>query len=209
MPLTRRGWIALGIGLVVLAVGVGVLGPERVYEFTEGHHGPLTAIATLVIALFTIVLGVNGSSQLRHGVKVERAYLTGGGDIIRDLAGKPVLAPDGSGRRQFEVHVGNYGKTAAYLTHYDIHFDVLADVKAELKSVAPSERFEDRLVPGGQKAIAEVPVMRADADVVYGAFWYRDIWNEEHRFRFILSIGKDNRTRPNVVGVHKDYGKWD
>jgi hypothetical protein len=70
--------------------------------------------------LFTIVLGITGWSQLRHGQKVERAYLTGGGDIVVDLAGKPVL--DGQGRKQFRVDVGNYGKTPAYFTHYDYTF---------------------------------------------------------------------------------------
>jgi hypothetical protein len=203
------GWIALAICVLALVIGVLVIGPQRVYDFTDNHHGFATAVATAVIGLFTIMLGVVAWYQLRHGQKVERAYLTGGGDIVVDpLTGRPVL--DSAGRMQFRVDVGNYGKTPAYLTHYDVHFDVLANVQAELKRVSKSKRHDDRLAPGGhEKAVGVEPVTTPNADVVYGAFWYRDIWNDEHRFRFILSINQHNRTRPDVVGVDVRYGEWD
>jgi hypothetical protein len=85
---------------------------------------------------------------------------------------------------------------------------VLPDVQATLKPVSKSKDFRDQLAPSQEKAVAIVPVTRSDADIVYGAFWYRDIWKEGHYFRFILSIGKNSRTRPDVVGMDVRYWDW-
>ena len=123
-----------------------------------------------------------------------------------DVRGNPRL--DGAGRLQFRVDVQNSGKTPATITHYAVHFDVLANVKATLKPVSPSEEFRDQLAPSQVKPIVVVPVTQPNADVVYGGFKYRDIWNDEHQFRFILSIGTNNRTRPDVAGVDKGYWAW-
>jgi hypothetical protein len=127
--------------------------------------------------------------------------------VVDVITGAPI--PDGAGRLQFRVDVGNYGKTPATITHYAVHFDVLANVKATLKPVSPSEEFRDQLAPSQEKSIVVLPVTHPNADVVYGAFYYRDIWKkEQHYFRFILSIGKNKRTRPDVVGVDKRYWDW-
>jgi hypothetical protein len=195
-------WIAVGITALIAVALVCVLGPK----WFDDHHGLVTAIATIVIGVFTFTLWRTADNQLHHTREVERAYLTGGGDIHIDPQGNPIR--DSAGRLQFRADVKNNGKTPGTLTHFSVHFDVLANVKATLKTVSPSEVFRDQLAPGQEKPIALVSVTHPNADIVFGAFYYEDIWKKLHHFRFILSIKSYNRTKPDVVGVDKGYWDW-
>jgi hypothetical protein len=135
-------------------------------------------------------------------VDIERAYLTGGGDVDVNEAGQ----------RCFRVEVANYGKTPAYLFAFDVQFATLEDVKAASRPVSPVYHHDDRIPPTGEtKVIDFIPITLPNANVVYGAFWYRDIRQKpDHIFRFILRIGADDRTRPDVSGVvDKSYTHWD
>jgi hypothetical protein len=74
-------------------------------------------------------------------IKVERAYVTGGGY-------SPNHGP-GYGARQFHVEVQNLGKTPAFLTDYDVHFAKLEDLVD--KPARPVERrlpYDDRFSRG-------------------------------------------------------------
>jgi hypothetical protein len=44
------------------------------------------------------------------------------------------------------------------------------------------------------------------AEVVYGTFYYKDIWKDEHKFRFVMRV--DGQTRPDITGVHDDFKLW-
>jgi hypothetical protein len=68
--------------------------------------------------------------------RVERAYLTGGGDV-EDI---------GAGRR-FRVEVANYGKTPAYLSDFDVRFATLLQVEAGPMPACCRYRFDDRIPP--------------------------------------------------------------
>jgi hypothetical protein len=186
-------------------------------EFIHHNGEAIIAFFTIILALSTIALWIATSdavqsaeraskAQLSHAREVERAYVTGGGDIVRNTNDSPVMP---NGKRVFRVDVGNYGKTPAFLRAYDFHFTRLADLQAEttVRPVAARWTHVDRLAPGGHtKSIRTVEVPAGD-DAVYGAFWYRDIWQErDYEFRFILSLSAD-RSRPNVTGVHPDYEK--
>jgi hypothetical protein len=138
------------------------------------------------------------------------AYATGGGDYARDpLTGAIVVR---NGKQVFQVHVGNYGKTPLFLSHYDVRSAKLGDLKSEAqvlcRPVGKVHAFSDRLAPGGhEKAIGEYEIPVGD-DVIYGAFWYQDIWrNGDHQFRFILLLGP-TRTWSTVAGVHQGYFAW-
>jgi hypothetical protein len=74
--------------------------------------------------------------------RIERAYLTGGGDI-----------ENRGGRKHFRVDAANYGKTAAFLTNYEIRFAAkLAEVQEGPGQVykpckQTSSIFDDRIAP--------------------------------------------------------------
>jgi hypothetical protein len=138
--------------------------------------------------------------------RIERAYLTGGGDV--EIRG---------GKRCFRVDVANYGKTAAYLTNYEIGFAAnLADVQAGTRKVyepckQTSGVFDDRIPPDNKtKVIDYVTMDPQDAEIIYGCFWYTD-WRKkkERYFRFILRVEPfTDRTRPDVGSVDDSYREW-
>jgi hypothetical protein len=127
---------------------------------------------------------------------VERAYLTGGG---------PIELSDG--QRRFRVEVANYGKTPAFLHHFDVKFATLAQVNAGPSPVEPLWPFDDRIAADNKtRPIAAIPIPDW-AEVVYGAFYYRDWLKREHTFRFILRLMQD--TFPIIDGVDDSYTHWD
>jgi hypothetical protein len=169
----------------------------------EAHHNFVTAIATAVIAVFTITLWLSGWFQLRHGREVDRAYLTGGGDIELDGAGKEV----------FRLEVENIGRTAAFMSTYDVKFATFAQVQRP-QPVRPVDEtaytHDDRLGPAGStrssfKALRTPVFVSQGADIIYGAVWYTDIWHQPHRFRFILRIHRDRHARTDVDNVDDGY----
>ena len=130
---------------------------------------------------------------------MERAYLTGGGDIEwRGL------------RRGFRVDVANYGKTAAYLAGFYVCFATRAELNARRPRRYFRSVFDDRIPPGGvTRSIAHIEFNHPDAEFIYGGFFYRDLQKKRHVFRFILRIYPNGRTRPDVShGVGQRYRKW-
>jgi hypothetical protein len=195
---TRRWllWVA-AIGAVLLLVW-----------FIVTHDSLITAIATGVIAWFTVTMARNSSNQLAHGRDVERAYLTGGGDVVENNAGVEV----------FRLDVENHGKTPAFMFAYDVQFAKLVNLQGEssAREVRPQHRHIDGLSPGGARKKIRTSVGRADDDdAVFGAVWYEDIWGDTHLSRFILRIAPEpdikgeGLTRVDVDGVHEDYWGWD
>lgn len=157
----------------------------------------ITALATAVIAGFTATLWINSSNQLVHTREIERAYLTGGGDVE-------------AGGTVFRVEVANYGKTPAFLRSFEIEFALSdAEVKKPRTKAYQWRDFDDRIPPGGpndRTVIERIPVNPPGAKVVYGTFCYTDIWKDEHKFRFVLRV--DGQTRPDITGVHDDFKLW-
>src|SRR5262249_10015883 len=78
-------------------------------RFVNEHNGGLSALASLVVALFTFTLWLIASSQLRHARDIDRAYVSGGG---------PGNPPDGP----FILTINNYGRTPAALIGYAVEF---------------------------------------------------------------------------------------
>jgi class 3 adenylate cyclase len=127
---------------------------------------------------------------------LERAYLTGGGDV-----------ETAEGERLFRVEVANHGKTPAHLFAFDVRFATLEEVKAELLPVDQQHTFDDHIPPNNvTRTIGRVPITRPNADIIFGAFWYRDVRGApDHVVRFILRVAEDDHTRSDVKGVHPDY----
>jgi hypothetical protein len=166
----------------------------------------ITALATVAIAGLTIVLARTNRDQLAHARRTERAYFAGGGDCKRDSQEKPALE---NGKMLFRIEVGNQGKTTAFMYALDIHFGTLAEVESELKPVTPSHRHVDQFPPGEKhRPVGKLRPIPSEAEVVYGAFYYRDIWGDEHYSRFILRIDRnDGHTYSDPIVDHR-YWEW-
>lgn len=136
----------------------------------------------------------------------DRAYLTAGGDFkLTD------------GVELFRLDVENHGNTAAFIRGYCVLFAKLEDLRREAtaRDVGPFVRHVDGLSPlGARKNIFTQLEKPADADAVYGAVDYRDVWGGEHRSRFLLRIAGSRDipghgiTRLDVGDVCEDYSAW-
>jgi hypothetical protein len=93
-----------------------------------------------------------------------------------------------------------------------VKFGHFASVRLPAKALDVVERanvHDDRLGPAGTGRsdfkVIETPVLlNGSEDIVYGAVWYRDIWGQPHRSRFILRI-VNGHTRVNVDNVDEEY----
>ncbi len=131
-------------------------------------------------------------------VKIDRAFLTGGGPVIRTPSGQVV----------FGLEVANYGKSPAFLCAYDVQFASFETVNAGPQEVFPWHPYGDWLPPNFNQPRPIRPFdVPKDADVVYGAFWYLDWQGRSHIFRFILRIERD--TALGIAGVDDSYSYWD
>jgi len=138
-------------------------------------------ITDIAIAFFTYCLVIVGWFQLRSNEKtvldLERAYVSGGGPNIG---------------QHFVVTVDNYGKTPATLIEYAVEFcDVTKIPDHPLYKDVGYQRIPHRanLRPKTTFAIAAHPVPTGlQNPVVYGRFWYEDIWRRPHSHGFILSL---------------------
>jgi hypothetical protein len=176
-------------------------------EFIEANRDSIAAFATLVIAAFTCTLWLTGASQLRHSREVDRAYLVGGGDCVRDA--QDLLVPDRNGNRQFRVEVGNHGKTPAILYAFEIDFCTQIDATGRKRPDLPSRPHHDQFSPGEKhRRIGPLlSITRSGDDVVFGAFHYLDVWGKQHSYRFIFRIdAKDGRTYSDLRNVDSYRG---
>jgi len=129
----------------------------------------------------------------------QRAYLTGGGDV----------EPTGADKRCFRVEVANYGKTPAFLSHFDVQFAKAAEVEAGPRQVSRRYPFDDRIPADNNTKVLDRIAVPPNTEIIFGAFWYQDTEKREHIFRFILRIAQDGHTRPDVAGVDSSYSHWD
>src|SRR5262245_48020668 len=81
-------------------------------EAVDKYNGALSGISACFVATFTVILGLIAYAQFRRIREVERAYIVGGGTVVRDEAGQ----------RFFRVDVANYGKTAAFVSDLGLEF---------------------------------------------------------------------------------------
>jgi len=147
--------------------------------------------------------------QIAHSHQIERAFLCGGGGLK--------IHPNDS--IFFGLDVQNYGKTPASLKAYVVCIcdrDKLPSVPEYMTPGYKRETFFDEIPPSGgpTKLLRLYPVIDAHygTKVVYGRFWYQDIWNEDHFFSFILSIaekeGRGFGTHADVSEASPEYTNW-
>src|SRR5262249_9173643 len=147
-------------------------------KFLDHISPAVTAIATGFVGWFTYTIWRVNKNQLMHTRAIERAYLVGGG------------GPEPKPPHHFILNVNNYGKTPASIKAFAVKACAMADVKLPNKPKYERIVFVDEIAPQQFKVIDEnTPIPNVAEPVVYGRFWYKDIWQEEERyFSFILSI---------------------
>jgi hypothetical protein len=182
-------------------------------DFTEHYHGPLTAVATLLLALFTITLWWATYGLLRHAPKVERGYVFGG-------CGRQRFNKEPQTGKLLSIWVqathGNYGKTPAFVER-------IAVEQCLEKDLPPTPTYShyfnvnEPLIPG----IMGLPINRVehtfpavDHQIYYGRIFYRDILGKPHISSFIYRFHANGKHEPVGLGdgegmVHADYWKFD
>jgi hypothetical protein len=207
---------------------------ERAEEHAAVEDGMLSwtralVVITAALALFTMMLYLStrrialdakdtGDKAIAASTKAtdtlvstERPYVTAGGDIQKMPDGS--IFRDAAGKTYFRLEVGNYGKTPAILTAFDVRFGTLAKVQTPPNDVAPSTPHNDLLAPGERhKPIRHIEINKG-SQVVYGAFWYQSPLRGQERDSdyiscFVLKLGVQG-TEINVPGADDSYRKRD
>jgi hypothetical protein len=154
----------------------------------------VTAIATAYIAKFTATIYSVNKSQLAHGRQVERAYVNGGwGRFINDGV---------------QANMNNDGRTGAMVHHMALAIlplDGLPQVPADL----PRTFVNYNIQPSGRAVVADHVSVDWDGEfaperVLYGRFWYTDIFGDEHESGFLLHVRPGT---PAVDGFPR-YWHW-
>lgn len=170
--------------------------------FIAKNDGVITALATAVIALLTWVLWKANQDQLRHTKDIERAYISGGGPT------------DEQDRSIFILTVNNYGKTPGILTGYAVGFCPRAAIPAGvIFNAIPKASFHDRIPPvaGLTRGLdsARIPDDIPDP-LIYGRFWFDDIWGDSHESGFVLVLDAYRQTTPRGIplNIPPAYTYW-
>jgi hypothetical protein len=194
------------LGLVVVT-GILAFFTYRLFKSTRDM-----AVETKVASDKALAASTDATNTL---VRVERPYVTVGGEYLRDSRG--ALHLNAAGQRLFRLEVGNYGKTAAILTAFDVRFESLANVQGRSSDVGTTKRlYQDLLEPGAvSKVIRGDIVITVDClsgkNVAYGACWYRSALKEgEHKSSFVLKL-LAHRTSidEDVSKLDGSYRHWD
>jgi hypothetical protein len=141
----------------------------------EIYNGAVTALATVVIGVFTFTIWLVASRQLRVARETERAYLSANG-----LVGF---------NQVFVVRVTNNGKTPGELLSVAVDFfddNAIPPAPSYVWHIrrrvfAPNEQDVEILISAPMPNNLQRPL-------AYGAIHYLDIWQEEHMYGFVLRI---------------------
>lgn len=143
----------------------------------EGH-GIITALATIVIGIFTFTLWRSSEKDLDYRrTYTDRAYVSGGLNTLRSATGE---------FRGVFVTANNYGKTLADVS------EVAATLCDELPSCPTYDKKYVRMIlsPGASGLNTGIQFDGADklGKVVYGRLYYTDIFRKPHSYGFVQKI---------------------
>jgi hypothetical protein len=154
------------------------------------YRDAVTATATVFIAFFTATLWWISTRQLRHGHKVERAYVSAGG--FRRFVAQPMNA---AGQytlidtQQFEFHVNNYGKTPGRVFQLGWGFCESTNVP-NTDPVYQTKYFKSEINPGASGVLLEkinIP-QNLVQPAVYGRVYYETIFGDRFSSGFLYRI---------------------
>jgi hypothetical protein len=188
---------------------------ECLGHFAHENGDALVAGFTLVLAFSTILLWFATRDVVTSAEKnsriVERAYIAGGG--IRQIIVAPVPGAPNQFRQtvtnDWEFRVANHGKTMGELiTPVEWNFCDLAAVPNLPKrpSYIYSKPFNDKVLPGtADRPLFATPILGSYPNpVIYGRYWYLDVWGAKCETRFILRI-LPNQPIPEQIDAPIEY----
>jgi hypothetical protein len=189
MRITFRPIAVLILILAVVLLEAWALGriPTRVplVKFLDAISPAVTAVATAFIALFTATIFCINRSQLAHGRRVDRAYVNGG------------WGPHIDGK--LYANINNDGKTPATVHHMVLAILPLAGLPSTPPAL-PRTFVNYNLEPYKRDFFSDHVFVEWDGlyepeRVLYGRFWYTDVFEKEHESGFLLHI------RPRMPAV--------
>jgi hypothetical protein len=221
---TFRFAITVGFALALLFVGLVMVFPiyvdvcEKAAESTHFNCAPqniglialrklreplsdgiflaalISAIAAAVTARLTFSIRDIYRSQLAHGRQVERAYVNGGWGRCID------------GR--LYANINNDGKTPANVHHMVLAILPLVGLP-HTPPALPRSFVNYNLEPYKRDFFSDHVFVEWDGlheppRVVYGRFWYRDIFGDEHESGFLLHV----QPRAPAVAGFPEYWRW-
>jgi hypothetical protein len=137
---------------------------------------------------------------------LDRAYLVGGGEC-QIVNGQ--VQRDNAGHRLFRLELGNHGKTLGRLEEYEIGFCTQAEAMGQQRPNLTRQTHHDQFPPGERHRPVGplIPITRNDADVVFGTLYYKDLWDDDHYYRFILRIARNGHTYSDMKNVDTYRGQ--
>jgi len=202
-------WL-IGAGIVLVCLGdwKEALKPNAWGDLFAGLFAPL-AFIWLVVTFLLQIASLDATKKATDTlIATERPYVTVGGDYKKN-PDKSIFV-DKEGNKYFRLEVGNYGRTPAILTAYDVRFGSLAKVRTTPNDVSARNPYPDLLAPTEKhKTVRDDLRIEKGAEVVYGAFWYRSpLGGDDLISCFALLLGEDD-TSVQVPGVQPSYIKRD
>jgi hypothetical protein len=154
----------------------------------------ITAFATIAIAALTGTIWAVNKSQLAHARRVDRAYVNGGWGRYED--GK------------LYANINNDGKTPATVHHMVLAILPLAGLPSTPPAL-PRTFVNYNLEPYKREFFSDHVFVEWDGlhepeRVLYGRFWYTDVFGEEHESGFLLHV----RARWPAVASFPEYWRW-
>jgi hypothetical protein len=176
-------------GLIVLKTFKSCIG-----TYILEKNAVITAFATIAIAALTGTIWAVNKSQLAHAQRVDRAYVNGGWGRYED--GK------------LYANINNDGKTPATVHHMAMAILPLAGLPSTPPALSRTfvnynlepykrEFFSDHF-------FVEWDGLHEPERVLYGRFWYTDVFGEEHESGFLLHV----RPRWPAVAGFPEYWRW-
>jgi hypothetical protein len=163
----------------------------------------------------TRIIATEARQSAEHLRNVERAYVSGGATIQWQMVEEiritgNVLRPDRP--RWLIVTVDNYGKTPAYVSH--IAWGVCPESELPKPADLPADYERSKMLvqmnvkPGteGLQTILRKEFSECTGKLVYGRFYYSDIFGNLHSSGFILRVTTNN-TLP--IEAPPEYTAWD
>jgi hypothetical protein len=161
----------------------------------------------------TAAIGARMAAE--HIPRVERAYVSGGATIQWEMKEEiritgNVLVPDRP--RWLVITVDNYGKTPAYVSHIAWSVCPVSELPKPADLPVDYERskmlVQMNVKPGaeGLQTMLRREFSECAGKIVYGRFYYTDIFSEPHSSGFILRITSSN-TLP--FDAPPEYTAWD
>jgi hypothetical protein len=186
------------------------VGLTEIGEFIHTYHDEINAFATVVIAIFTVILGfataflyiatrdlVKGAEKTAE--RQLRAYVSVDGAVI-------IHANDGWSPN-FRIKIQNYGQTPAYevSSRSAVTFVVIAGGAPNWEQLPKNPTHPSDLGPGQNHEETLIihhdpwQIMKAEIEkksgicYLFGEITYRDIFGADHYTRFRLEVGADDK----------------